>query len=224
MQGLSVTGSETSVMAEQAHVARRGMVWLAGYVVVSAAVYSVADIYFYELNSVYLTTSIAVWVLGYVLLVLLMRASARDDGRHGGGIAGYLGLSFLTGIAIGVGIVLLVLPGLYLMMRWLPAYARLQARGDSVTDAMSWSWEHTAPIQKQLVVAMLGPLAAYVVLFAIAVAQGFYAEDWSLGWYNVSLFVLNTATSVAIAWLQLLGVAVYRVIERGHSEPAEVFS
>lgn len=206
---------EPSVWQEQLRIARLGAFWLAGYVAISTATYSLADIFFFEVDSLYFTTAIVVWVLGYILLVALMRDGAHQHETHGGGIAGYLGLSILTGVAIGVGLVFLVVPGLYFAMRWLPAFARLQKTGEGAIEAMRWSWDATQPFQKTLAVAMIGPVMLYALPIGMIYLQESFGEQWGDALYNSSFVLMNLAIAVSVAWQQLLGVAAYRLIAYG---------
>lgn len=221
MNAASLT--EEAVNAEVLRIGRQGATALAGYVAISSASYSIADAFFYDSDGLYLVLSIVVWGLGYALLVLLMQGSARYEEGPRGGIGGYFGLGIVSGIAVGIGLIILIIPGLFLVVRWLSAYARYYAKGDGVTEALAWSWRETAPFQRPLAIAAIGPFVCYGAFFGIAALQEFYAADWSEAAYYVSIIALNLTISVAIAWLQLLGVAAYRIIELRSSEPVDVF-
>lgn len=217
-------GNEAVLVDEQLRIARSGAVYLIGYLIVSTASYSITDIYYYDENGLYFVSSLAIWGLGYALLVMLLRVSAPVQEIEYGGIGGYFGLSLLTSIAISIGLLLLLLPGIYLCLRWLPAFARYQASSDTVTEAMSWSWQHTTKLQRAMALNMIGPVLLYGVLLGVVILQESQFNQLSETAFNVSSIVLNTTISVAIAWLQLLGVAAYRVIQRQQSDPIETFS
>lgn len=213
-----------SLVAEQLEILRRTALWMGGYVIISTSVYAIIDIFFAEDGGLFFISSIAIWALGYILLVVLMRSSGPLGERQSGGIGGYFGLGILTGLATAIGLVLLIVPGLYLILRWLPAYARLQHKGASVTDAMRWSWNNTAPFQQPLAIALIGPAIFYMAFFGLIVWQEYNLGSWSPQAYNLSVVALNLWVSIAVAWLQLLGVAAYRVIQREHEVPLETFS
>ena len=211
-------------MEQQLRIAKAGAAWLALYVLASTAAYSIVDIYYYDLDSLYLVLVVMVWVLGYVLLLGLMRVSSWRAEPELGGIGGYFGLSLIAGIATLIGVILFLIPGLYLMLRWMPAYARLQQAGDGVQQALGWSWEATANIQKPLAIAMIGPVSTYAIFFAIAAYQEFYGQEISDLAYNLSYVALNLTVAVSVAWFQLLGVATYRLIQQHRDIPIETFT
>lgn len=215
--------AEQTIYDEQARIARQSASPLLAYLVVSAAIYSVVDIFYYESGGLYFFSAFLVWGLGYALLIKLMQASARNGEAPKGGIGGYFALGVVASLAIGIGLIVLIIPGLYLLMRWLPAYARYYAAGSGVSEALGWSWAETEPYQKQLALALVGPLGVYCVIIGIIAGQELYMESWSDTGINLSLVVLNLVSSVAVAWLQLLGVATYRLIEQRNAEPLDVF-
>ncbi|MEM7779896.1 MAG: hypothetical protein AAF697_05835 [Pseudomonadota bacterium] len=220
-QGLD---KQDGLWACQLVVARGGAAYLIGYVLVVATMYSTADILYPQSNALYLTTALIGWILGYVLLALLMRTGSKEREAMPGGIAGYFGMSVLTSIAISVGLVLLVLPGLYLMMRWLPAFARLYSSGGGVVEALGWSWRQTVPIQKALGLAMIPALAPYVVIIVLGLSSEEAYASGRFALYDLLFVGINICISISVAWLQLLGVAAYRLIEREPEELVETFS
>ena len=221
---MSVTPlAEQTIHDEQVRIARDSAIPLIAYVAVSSAVYSVVDAFYFDSDGLYFFTPFLVWGLGYVLLVKLMQASARYAEGPKGGIGGYFALGLVASLAIGVGLVVLIIPGLYLLMRWLPAYARYYAKADGVTEALAWSWRETDGHQMPLSFALVGPIGLYCVTFGIIIWQEFAMEFWSNTALYASIVALNLMASIAVAWLQLLGVAAYRVIELRNAEPVDVF-
>jgi len=216
--------TEESLGVEQKRAAQTAMFPLLGYLVFSTAVFVAVDIFAYDDDVLFLLSTIAVWIAGYILLVVLMRATDPQGEAGLGGIGGYFGLSILTGIAIGVGLIIFVLPGLYLFMRWLPAYARMQATGDGILASMQWSWDNTQQFQKPLAIALVWPVGLYGIAFLILLAQEYQTLLTSDLAYNASVVAVNLVISVIVAWLQLLGVVAYRMIERHLAAPIETFS
>ncbi len=215
--------AEQTLYDEQVSIARESAVPLIAYIAVSSAVYSVVDAFYFDSDGLYFFTAFLVWGLGYVLLVKLMQASARYAEGPMGGIGGYFALGLVASIAIGVGLVVLIIPGLYLLMRWLPAYARYYAKADGVTEVLAWSWRETEERQMPLALALMGPIGLYCVTFGIIFWQEFAMEHWSDTAIYASIVALNLLASIAVAWMQLLGVAAYRVIELCNAEPVDVF-
>lgn len=213
-----------SVNGEQIRIAQSGVTYLVGYIAVSAAAYSVVDILFFEEDALYFFSSVFVWAVGYVLLVMLMRCSAPNRELLRGGIGGYFGLGIISNFAIGIGFLMLVVPGLYLTMRWLPAFARLSASGDGVIQALSWSWEATASHQKELALALIGPMLTLAMFVGIIAVQEIYLLEASSLTLSLSFIAMNIFVGIFSAWMQLLGVAVYRMIEREQAAPVDVFS
>lgn len=218
-----MNASDTDLYLEQTRIAKRGAPWLIGFVVLATAIYSLVDIYDPNTGGLFFISAIVVWVLGYILLVVLMRISGGADEVHSGGIAGYFGLGILTGIPIGIGLILLIVPGLYLLMRWLPAYARLQDTGEGVNDAMSWSWANTRPHQISLSIALLGPVSCYLGLFAVGFWQEMHWQNLSEPMFNAAIVAGNFFVTMSTAWLQILGVAAYRLILGHQATPVGVF-
>lgn len=219
----NVAGGYSLLIEAQQQIGRSGALAIAGYVAASTALYSVVDSYYYDEDSLYWGTAILVWGLGYALLVHLMRLSRSEGEQHLGGIGGYFGLGLFAGIAIVVGVILFIIPGLYLMMRWLPAYARYQHDGKDVVGAMRWSWEHTEGFQLPLFFALIGPVLLLAAALAFSLAQAFYLYDILDPVAVWPFWVINLLSSLSVAWTQLLGVAAYRVIQRHHSVPVETF-
>jgi hypothetical protein len=211
------------LIAAQQQIGRLGALALAGYVAAATAIYSVVDSYYYNEDSLYWLTAIIVWGLGYLLLVHLMRVNGPAGEQHFGGVGGYFALGLFAGIAIVVGVILFIIPGLYLMMRWLPAYARYQHAGTDVVGAIRWSWEHTEDIQLPLFLALIGPVLMLAAALTFSIANAFYLHDIIDPTSIWPFWVINLLSSLSVAWTQLLGVAAYRVIQRHHSVPVETF-
>lgn len=216
--------SEDRLAAAQSRIARSAALWLGAYVACSTGIYTAIDVWYYDSDAAYLISAFVVWFLGYLLLVGLMRASHPDRLSGAGGIGGYFALCFIAGIAIGFAYLLLIIPGIYLTMRWLPAYAREQATGEGVTQALEWSWQQTAPHQRALAIAMAPPVGLIFLAFGMMAYQSMTAEPLEIGVLYAGYFLINLALAVSGAWTQLLGVAVLRQVEEKQAEPYEVFA
>ena len=95
----------------------------------------------------------------------LLTVSARSYGS-------LFGASILTTLGIGLGFVLLFVPGLYLMARWSMVTPLIVGEGMSASMAMSESWERTGPSAWSLVVVYLVYAGAFVALLAVAGLYG----------------------------------------------------
>jgi hypothetical protein len=62
-----------------------------------------------------------------------------------GRVASYVGLGIVTGLAIFAGLMVLILPGLYLYARWVVATPLVVGEGARMGEAMARSWRRTAP-------------------------------------------------------------------------------
>ncbi|AQR74768.1 hypothetical protein BXU08_14890 [Sphingomonas sp. LM7] len=85
-----------------------------------------------------------------------------------GRVASYIGLGIVTGLAIMIGLFLLILPGLYLYARWVVATPLVIGEGASMSEAMSRSWRRTRPAATSITAALVLINLPYVAgLFAI---------------------------------------------------------
>ncbi len=95
---------------------------------------------------------------------------------------------------------------------------------------MRWSWQETRALQKPLALALIWPL-----LFLALSLLGFFAVE--IGWIasgesasqavsasDIVLVVVNLLSGISAAWTQVLGIAVYRMIERGEPDLIDTFS
>ncbi len=157
-----------SLLSEQVRLARAGWIYVVVYLVATTAPFIYLDLYAFDDDGLYGLLSFLSWGFGYLLFVALMQKGGHlTEGKQTG-----IGTYFAVGIAVGIPVVLalivLILPGLYLLMRWLPAYARALLTLDGVGNSMRWSWNQTEPFQRQLSVAMIGPVLCYVASLGIA--------------------------------------------------------
>ncbi len=132
----------------------------------------------------------------------------------------YLGIAILTGLGIGFGLLFLLLPGLYLAVRWAPIYGYGMAHSSGgVGMAFTAAWEstrdHTVPIS----IAMLFPLAGFLIGMGIFATLPEVMDTGDLAGSIIGNGALE-ATSVAFT---LIGLAVYSLLARPETEIAEVF-
>jgi hypothetical protein len=199
------------LLAEQRALARKAPGFLLAYVVIATAIYVLLDVYAYEQGGLYGLAGMLVWGLGYVLFAGLMQNGGLTAGGVKTGIGTYFALGLAVSLFVGIGLVLLVLPGLYLLMRWLPAYSRALVSLDGVGNAMRWSWERTEPWQRPLSLGMLAPV---LVIASSLVPDLVFATVEDIGWTGYTLLSIawNGAVSIGLAWLSVFGVAAYKLV------------
>lgn len=190
------------------------------YVLLLAALSIALDTYYPEFSLA--GGNLLINILDLVVMYLLIRTFAVRAGlvRHRvGGFWSYFGVGLLTGIAITIGLVLLVLPGIVLAVRWAPAYGFVVAGDDTTTGAMGKAWDATSnhfwPI-----------LAAIIVPFALSILGGslfFFAADelgtMPLAWLATANLLIYAGGLATIA----VGLAAYSLLSDRSAEIAEVF-
>lgn len=106
------------------------------------------------------------WLTSY----LLEQFGIGDPGRGSGSI---IGVSYLSGIAIVLGLLLFVIPGLILLVRWSIAVPIVLSERQGVIGALQESWHRTEghfwPILGLLLVVYV-PMLAFLV--AVAAVMG----------------------------------------------------
>lgn len=187
------------------------------YVVVLGAIGSAIDLYGSSANIV---STAATIVGGFLLLRAMLFEERLAEPGSAGRFGAYFGLSLLSGLAIVLGLVVLVVPGIVLIVRWLPAYAILLSENTRVTEALGQSWERT---QSQF----WPVLAAVLIVFAFGVgAAVLYAlSDIAPAVpFEVATIGGNFALSLISAVFTALGVAVYGLLGAKSDTLGEVFA
>jgi hypothetical protein len=159
-------------------------------------------------------------VVGIVAVYLLLNAMVRKTNlvsRKGeDAFLAFFGLSLLSGIAVLVGMVLLIIPGLFLIARWSIAQALVVARGDGVMQAFGESWERTRGNEFQILMAML---ALLVVFIAIVIAASALFEKTDI----IGIVVGQVGSSAMSAVSLAMGVALYGMIIGAPKDVAATF-
>lgn len=189
----------------------------AAYVVVLGAIGSVIDLYGASANIVSTVASVAG---GFLLLrAMLLREGLLEPGPAGR-FGAYFGLSLLSGLAILLGLVVLVVPGIVLIVRWLPAYAILLSEDTKVTEALSRSWDVTRPQFWPILAAVL-----IVLVFGAAAAAIYASSDMTAAVpLEAAMIAGNVALSLVSAVFTALGVAVYQLLGAKAETLGEVFA
>lgn len=151
-----------------------------------------------------LTVVISV-VASYLLLNTMIRRTGLLSRTREDVFLTYFGLAILSALAIMVGMILLVIPALFLMARWSIAQPLVVARGDGVKQAFGESWQKTSGSEFQIIVAVL---VLVIPLTAISVLCGLLLDKGSV----VAIVVAQIAQSGASVASVSMGVALYGMI------------
>jgi hypothetical protein len=216
-----MTARETTVgelLSElRAVLARHGRLLLVIGIVLGVADTLLA--YLFSRHDVNSSSGIAGLVVGYFLLKELL--SREGLILSAGGFWSYFGASILTGLAIVVGLICLVVPGLILAARWCVAPALALARGQGAVDSMRASWAVTKENAGQIilfgiVVFGLYLIAALIVGFAVG-AIGLSGSPVDTAVTEFSGAIGNMLGAAAI-------IAIYRPLVGGTQEFEELFA
>ncbi len=151
------------------------------------------------------------FVCGYFLLVAMLRRTGLLSRTEGDAFLPYLGMSILAGLAVLLGLVAIILPGLFLMARWIIAGPLLVGRGDGVMKSLGESWTRTRGNE----LSIIGAALALVVLpVALIIAARMFFEETDL----IGMAVSQIAGSGISVVLTAMGVALYGMIVGGAAE------
>lgn len=176
------------------------------------------------------------WVFAQVVIIALFLG-----GRHGGGISVGEALrlslallvpaviaSFAQGVAVSFGLMLLVLPGFYLMARLALVVPTLVTRTRDPFEALRHSWQLTTGngLRIALVLMLLfsAMLLIGMVLGGLAAAFGFItpaatgaASNWGVGRWIFEAAGAVVSTAISIYYLGFIAL-LYRHLEpSGHA-------
>ena len=117
----------------------------------------------------------------------------------------YFGLSLLYGLAVIVGLMLLVIPALFLVARWCLAQPLVVAQGRGVMKAFGESWERTSGNDFPIIVAVL---LFFLVPMAISIAAGLMFPKGTLLGITISQLFGTMASLLSLS----MGVALYGML------------
>jgi hypothetical protein len=144
-------------------------------------------------------------VCSYFLIEAMVRLTGVRSRTDEERLLSYLGLSILSILGVGLGLIVVVLPGLLIWARWSIAAPLLVARGDGVTQALGQSWHLTRGNEFPILVAALALLLLPVAIM-IACAVLFERD-------NLIRIVVSELAGTGITVITLaIGVALYALI------------
>ena len=117
----------------------------------------------------------------------------------------YFGLSVLYGLAVILGLMLLVIPALFLVARWCLAQPLVVAQGRGVMKAFGESWERTSGNDFPIIVAVL---LFFLVPMAISIAAGLMFPKGTLLGITISQLFGTMASLLSLS----MGVALYGML------------
>lgn len=166
-----------------------------------------------------LALTVVTLVLGYWMITSMLKDGGLSPNGLSAGFGAYFGLSLFSGLGIGLGLLLLVIPGLVLMVRWLPLYGYGLAEGVSVGDAFGRSWADTDGHFGPLALSLAIPFLLYALAFGIYV---FASDDLGVVELLPSI-VSNLAMTVAAVMVSAIGIAAYALLGRSNAALTDVF-
>jgi len=139
-----------------------------------------------------------------LLKAMIERTGLRSRG-DGDVFLTYFGLAVLYGLAVALGLILLVLPALFLISRWCLAQPLVVARGDGVMRAFGESWQRTSGNEFPIIVVVL--LFVMVPIVISVVAGVMLPKDNLIG-----IAIAQLATSASSLLSLAMGTALYGII------------
>jgi membrane-anchored glycerophosphoryl diester phosphodiesterase (GDPDase) len=139
-----------------------------------------------------------------LLKAMIERTGLRSRG-DGDVFLTYFGLAVLYGLAVALGLILLVLPALFLISRWCLAQPLVVARGDGVMRAFGESWQRTSGNEFPIIVVVL--LFVMVPIVISVVAGVMLPKDNLIG-----IAIAQLATSASSLLSLAMGTALYGIV------------
>jgi len=144
-------------------------------------------------------------VCAYFLLIAVLRRTGLYARTDGDSFLPYIGLSVLAMLGVTAGLIVIILPGLFIMARWSIAQPLLVGGGRGVMAALGESWEKTKDREFQI----LGAWLALILLPVIVLigARSLFGQE-ALAGIIISQLASSTMSVVILAW----NVAIYGLI------------
>ena len=130
----------------------------------------------------------------------------------------YFGMAILSAIGIVVGLILIIVPGLFLLVRWSAASGFVVGAQQGVTQSLGSSWEATKGHGWAIFFAGL------VLILGIVIAAGIVAGLLGLANAMVGAIVGSYIEAASGGIMAAFGIAIYCRVHDGVEEIGEVFS
>lgn len=176
---------------------------------------------FYNPDSLFsLPLSIASMVAQYLLVKQALKREGLLSGDLTGAPMAFVGVSILSGLGTVLGLLLLIVPGILLVLRWMPAMAIVLAENPIRSgDALGEAWRRTKGHWLAIGIAYL--------LTMIPFAGAMLAYLWNGADSPTPLIALGVANllmNLGMAATWYLGVAVYQGVASRSDELEEIFA
>lgn len=152
-------------------------------------------------------TSIAGFAAQYILTRRVMRRDGLLMAGAAGAVAAMFGLGIVSNLAIGLGFLLLVVPGWWLAARWIAAVPVLFAEEPGVMAALDISAARMRPMVPAAMVAILIVYLPFVVATGLFILEG----EGQVATSAAESVPANLAMSVSQVGAWYLAVAAYRL-------------
>jgi len=144
-------------------------------------------------------------VAGYFLLGVMLRRTGLQSRTGGDTFLQYFGMSLLASLAVFLGMIFFVIPGIILMTRWSIGYPTLIARGGGIKASLGESWERTRGNEFSIIVA---GIAVVLLPIVVIIAGGaFFGQNTLVG-----TLVSEFATSVINLTMMAMGTALFALL------------
>jgi hypothetical protein len=164
---------------------------------------------------------VAALIVGFVANYLLLKRYLALRGRvasERNRFWPYLGMAILSAFALVFGLILLVVPGIILLVRWSAASGYVIGAGQGVTESLTSSWNATEgrgwPIFFAGLVLFLGIIVMAAVVGGISGAISLSSVD------TVAAFVEAAYGAIFAGF----GIAVYCLVQDDTQQLSEVFA
>lgn len=161
-------------------------------------------------------------IVGVIASYLFARELLAERGRLGAGgtrIWAYIGMSIVSAIGIVLGLILLIVPGVIVMVRWSAATGYLIGERSGVIESLSESWDATRGHGWSI---FLAGLVLFVGFLVVAGIGGALAA--TVGGETLIAVLSALAEGVGSAVSLTFGIAIYLLVSDGTGEIEEVFA
>ena len=171
------------------------------------ALYSVTDLF--ATPAATFVPSLVVTIYGQFVVVERLLRDRLPDGKGYRRFGSIFGSGFLSGLAIALALVALVIPGIYLVARWSIAVPTIVAENRSSSESLTASWERTAA-------SILPIFLVYLVAMIVWGGSIWLSIVFSTGTIDVNSMMLIVLGNALVGGVSVLGwvlsVAIYRCI------------
>jgi hypothetical protein len=196
------------------------------YVVAVTVALSLIDRSLGDTSGAFSLGSLISFVAEFFLLREMLRAAGLRREGEGGGFGSYFGVSFLSGLGTILALLLLIVPGIIVWTRWLPAVTMVLVEDAGPSEALSKSWEatrgHFWPLFATALIGIAALLAMAVGFGAVEALVGPAAE---IGPASLAEVLWTNAVGTAFGvYTSALGIAAYVELTGRDASPSETFA